>query len=58
MNFRSEVDTEAEKLIKEGTSPTEALKRAVLTIARRRIDAIAQTEKNGQIINNLERDSS
>ena len=48
MNFKSEVDAEAEKLIKQGVPPMEALKHAVQTVAERSSFEIEKTDEESE----------
>ncbi len=50
MSFKSEVDAEAEKLIKQGVSPMEALKHAIQIIAERLSSAIEQTDGESEVM--------
>ena len=47
MSFKSEVDTEAERLIKQGVPPMEALKQAVRTVSEKKMAAVDQSEGEG-----------
>jgi hypothetical protein len=47
MSFKSEVDTEAERLITQGVSPMEALKQAVRIVSERKMAAVDQSEGDG-----------
>ena len=44
MSFKTEVDAEAEKLIKQGVPPMEALKQAVQVVSKRMNSEVDQTE--------------
>jgi hypothetical protein len=48
MSFKSEVDAEAEKLIKQGVPPMEALKHAIQTVAERLSSEMEQTDEQSQ----------
>jgi len=52
MSFKSEVDDEAEKLIKQGVPPMEALKHAIQTVAERLSFEIEQTDEESKAMNN------
>ena len=47
MSFKSEVDAEAEKLIKEGASPMEALKQAIQIVSERKMAEVDQSDEVG-----------
>ncbi len=44
MSFKSKVDAEAEKLIKQGASPMEALKQAVQIVLEREMAEVDQSD--------------
>ena len=50
MSFKSEVDAEAEKLIKQGASPMEALKQAVQIVSEREMAEVDQSEGEGGVL--------
>ncbi len=50
MSFKSEVDAEAEKLIKQGVSSMEALKQAIQIVAERLSAAMDPSEEEGNVI--------
>ena len=45
MSFKSEVDAEAEKLIREGTAPMEALKQAIQIVSERKMAEVDQSDE-------------
>ncbi len=50
MSFKSEVDAEAEKLIKQGISPMEALKQAIQHVSEKKMSEIEQAEAESGVI--------
>ena len=48
MSFKSEVDAEAEKLIKQGVSPLDALKQAIRIVTEKKISEIDQSAGPGE----------
>jgi hypothetical protein len=50
MSFKSKVDAEAEKLIKQGASPMEALKQAVQIVSEREMAEVDQSEGEGGVL--------
>lgn len=50
MSFKTEVDAEAEKLIKQGVSPMEALKQAVQIVSERLSAEMEQSDGESGMI--------
>ena len=50
MSFKTEVDAEAEKLIKQGVSPMDALKQAVQIVSERLSAEMEQAEEENGIL--------
>ena len=50
MSFKTEVDAEAEKLIKQGVSPMEALKQAVQIVSERLSAEMEKSEEENSFL--------
>jgi hypothetical protein len=57
MSFKTEVDAEAEKLIKQGVSPMDALKQAIQNVSERMNAEMEQSEGENGILQKPKKDS-